>query len=157
MPEVDWRAHMTDLRPIDLRQVITHAEQAFCKTIQQFNADPAADNTKERQRCKYASWMLLRGADATHTELPAPAYLSVAAPLIKKRALAGVRLSNAPIRTVQLHDLAYSLRHCKRCGTAQADDEDHWLFNCSVLAGVRWKHADVVAKHTSIHDLMSAV
>jgi hypothetical protein len=157
MPEVDWRVHMADLRPIDLRQVVQHAKHAFCKSIQQFSADPAADNTTERQRCKYARWMFLGGPEASHTELPVPAYLSADAPLIKKRALASIRLSNAPLRAVQLHEPAYSLRHCKRCRTTQTDSEHHWLFDCAVLADVRQKHADVVAKYTSVHMLMTAV
>ena len=157
MPEVDWRSHMLDLRPIDPRQIVKHAKHAFCKTIQQFTADPTADGTKERQRCKYASWMLLGGVVAPHTELPVPAYLSADAPLIKKRALASIRLSNAPIRTAQLHEPAYNLRHCNRCRTAQADSEQHWLYDCAALAGVRQKHAAVVARYTSVRDLMTAV
>jgi hypothetical protein len=159
MPEVDWPTHMSELRLINLKLVMQQGKHVFCKSIQQFNSDPSADDTTERQRCKYANWMLLGGTDAHHTELPTPAYLAADAPLVKKRALAGLRLGNAPIRTARLHDMPYNQRHCKRCNASppHTDNEDHWLFSCAALRGVRQKHAVVVAKYGSIKPLMMAV
>jgi hypothetical protein len=157
MPSVDWRSQMQGLLPIDVRQVMQHAKQAFCTTIQQFQAAPTLDSTKERQRCKYAQWMLLGGITAPHTELPVPAYLIADTPLIKKRALARARLSCAPIRTNQVHAPSYSLRHCERCRCGMADTEAHWLFQCARLENVRQKHATLLDKFETLPALMAAV
>jgi hypothetical protein len=75
--------------------------------------------------------MVQGGSSAKHDQLPTPAYVAALAPLAKKRALAQMRLSGAPIQTnLQRRGAAvpYSQRLCP-CGCpAAVDTEQHVLF-----------------------------
>ena len=37
------------------------------------------------------------------------------------------------------------------------DDEQHWLFDCDALSGMRQKHASTFEKYLSLPELMAAV
>jgi hypothetical protein len=159
-PDLDWEGHMRQLLPIDHRQAARDAKSAFCQSIQQFASDPTADDCPDgRRRCTYAQSMLLGGIAHTHAELPVPAFLTADAPLIKKRALARLRLGAAPISANQEHskDSRYSERICKRCSAQQVDNEQHLLFECSVFSHIRHKFAAVLEGHHDLAGLMKGV
>jgi hypothetical protein len=159
-PDIDWRAHMLLLKPIDHKQVAQFARHAFCNHLQCYTTLVDTDTNSSRQRCKYAQWMRLGGVQAEHFELLKPAYLTAPAPKIKKRALSRLRLSHAPVRATlehSKHDSLYSTRICTRCKKGVVDDEQHWLFGCDALSSIRQKHASTIEKFPSLLELMAAI
>ncbi len=84
--------------------------------------------------------MVQGGNSAEHDELPTPAYVAALAPLAKKRALAQMRLSGAPIQTNLQRGagaVPYSQRLCPRGCAATVDTEQHALFECQATAAAR--------------------
>jgi hypothetical protein len=159
-PDIDWRAHMLQLKPIEHKLVAQLACHAFCNHLQCYTTPVDADVNSSRQRCKYAQWMRLGGAQAEHSELLRPAYLTALTPKTKKRALSRLRLSHAPVRATREHtsqDSLYSSRICTRCDKGVVDDEQHWLFDCDALGGIRQNHASTIERYPSLPELMAAV
>jgi hypothetical protein len=62
----DWKAHMLSLASVDARAVQQAAQQQFCKSIKQYSTAPRRADCPNRQRCKYAQWMLFGGLDTNH-------------------------------------------------------------------------------------------
>jgi hypothetical protein len=86
-----------------------------------------------------------------------PAYLAAQAPLLKKRALARLRLGAVPLRANTDHDTLYSARICD-CSSGQGvDNEEHLLLCCERLAHVRQRHTAVWHGRQSIDALMESV
>ena len=152
----DWKRHMLSLSPIDAKAVMHAAQQSFCQGISQYTDRPTQPDCPNRQRCKYAHWMLLGGLQASHSELPKVAYLTADIPCIKKHAVARARLGSAPVRAAIEHDTPYQERICRRCNQGVVDDECHWLFHCSALSHIRSKHAAVLRDRRSVEELMCA-
>ncbi len=72
--------------------------------------------------------MVQGGSSAEHDRLPTPADVAALAPLAKKRALAQMRLSGAPIQTNLQRGagaVPYSQRLCPRGCAAAVDTEQH--------------------------------
>ena len=91
--------------------------------------------------------MVQGGNSAEHDELPIPAYVAALAPLAKKRALAQMRLSGAPIQTNLQRGASavpYSQRLCPRGCAAAVDTEQHALFECQATAAARARHRDAL-------------
>jgi hypothetical protein len=88
-------------KPIDVAPVVAAARQAFCAVLRTYTGAPGDDGCANRNFCKYATHMVQGGTSAEHDELPIPAYVAALAPLAKKRALARMRLSGAPIQSDQ--------------------------------------------------------
>ncbi len=87
-------------------------------------------------------------------------YLTALTPKTKKRALSRLRLSHAPVRATREHtsqDSLYSSRVCTRCDKGVVDDEQHWLFDCDALGGIRQNHASTIERYPSLPELMAAV
>jgi hypothetical protein len=122
----DWKAHMLSLASVDARAVQQAAQQQFCTSIKQYSTAPRRADCPNRQRCKYAQWMLFGGLDTNHVELPKVAYLTGNIPLFKKHAAARARLGGAPIRALMEHQptSTYHDRICQRCKQG-VDDEVH--------------------------------
>jgi hypothetical protein len=97
---VSWKNHMSSFLAVDSKAVMHAARQAFCQSITQFSTAPTLPVCPNRQRCKYAQWMLFGGLQANHVDLPRAAYLDADLPLVKKHAVARARLGSAPIRAV---------------------------------------------------------
>jgi hypothetical protein len=149
---------MVSYLPLDTKAILSAAQQAFCKSIADFSASPTLPECPNRQRCKYAQWMLFGGLQAEHTDLPKVAYLTASMPLFKKHAAAKARLGAAPIRALQEHrpTSTYHERICTRCQQG-VDDESHWLLSCNALQHIREKHAAVLANRETVGYLMSAI
>ncbi len=82
-----------------------------------------------------------------HDELPTPAYVAALAPLAKKRALAQMRLSGAPIQTNLQRGagaVPYSRRLCPGGCAATVDTEQHVLFECQATEAARARHRDAL-------------
>jgi hypothetical protein len=114
-----------------------------------------------RQRCKYAQWMLFGGLQANHVDLPRAAraaYLDADLPLVKKHAAARARLGSAPIRAVLEHQQTstYPELICRRCNRG-VDDEAHWLLKCRALLHIRRKYTTLLRSRRSVDKLMSAM
>jgi hypothetical protein len=92
------------------------------------------------------SWvvMVLGGSEAEHDQLPVPAYVTTAVPLARKRALARLRLSSAPIQTNTQLSVCYTQRWCTRGCTAATDSEQHLLFECPAFEDVRALFSDAL-------------
>jgi hypothetical protein len=54
-------------------------------------------------------------------------------------------------------DSLYSSRICTRCDKGVVDDEQHWLFDCDALGGIRQNHASTIERYPSLPELMAAV
>ncbi len=129
-PDPGWTAPMLHGKPIDVAPVIA-AAQAFCSELRADTGAPGDDGCDKQNFCKYATHMVRGGSGAEHDELPIPAYVSALAPLAKKRALAPMRLSGAPIQTNLQRGagaVPYSQRLCPRGCAAAGDTEQHVLF-----------------------------
>ncbi len=98
-PDPGWTAHMLQGKPIDVAPVVAAAQQACCAELHTYTGAPGDDSCANRNFCKYVTHMVQGGNSAEHDELPTPAYVATLAPLAKKRALAQMRLSGAPIET----------------------------------------------------------
>jgi hypothetical protein len=155
---VAWKSHMASFLPVDPKAVLHAARQAFCRSISQFSAAPSLPVCPNRQRCKYAQWMLFGGLHANHVELPRAAYLDAEVPLFKKHAAARARLGSAPIRALLEHEptSTYHERICRRCNQG-VDDEAHWLLKCRALLHIRKKHNTILRNRRSVDKLMSAM
>jgi hypothetical protein len=124
-------------KPIDVAPVVAAARQAFeefCAELHAYTGAPSEDSCANRNFCKYATHMVQGGNSAEHDELPIPAYVAALAPLAKKRALAQMRLSGAPIQTnlqrgaSAVLAVPYSQRLCPRGCAAAVDTEQHvWI------------------------------
>ena len=143
---------------IDSKAVLHAARQAFCQSITQFSTAPTLPVCPNRQRCKYAQWMLFGGLQANHVDLPRAAYLDADLPLVKKHAAARARLGSAPIRAVLEHQptSTYPERICRRCNRG-VDDEAHWLLKCRALLHIRRKYTTLLRNRRSVDKLMSAM
>jgi hypothetical protein len=71
------------------------------------------------------------------SQLPVPAYVPGIASLARKRALARLRLSSAPIQTNTQLGVSYTQRQCTRGCTGPNDSEHHLLFECPAFEDVR--------------------
>ncbi len=139
-PDPGWPAHMLQGRPIDVAPVVAAARQAFCAELCAFTGAPGDDSCANRNFCKYATHMVQGGNTAEHDRLPTPAYVAALAPLAKKRALAQMRLSGAPIQTNLQRGagaVPYSQRLCPRGCAAAVDTEQHVLFECLATEAAR--------------------
>jgi hypothetical protein len=157
MPDVEWRAHMLQLLPIDPRAVVSAAKQAFCNSIKHFHVSPTDDECEYRQRSSYAHYMHLGGLLSEHSVLPTPAYISADAPLVKKRAIAKIRMCCLALRANTDHSISYSQRICTRCTGGQVDNEHHLLFECPSMERVRHKYDTLLRECPTLPDLMGAV
>ena len=154
----DWRSHMLSLAPIDANTIKLAAQHAFCNSMKQFTGAPSRADCPNRQRCKYAQWMLFGGLQTNHSELPKVAYLTADIPLFMKQAAARARLGSAPIRALTEHlpVSSYHERICTRCKQG-VDDEVHWLLKCKALRHIRMKHAAILRTRCTVDKLMAAV
>ncbi len=87
-----------------------------------------------------------------------PAYISADMPrLLRKKAIAAVRLVAAPIECNTKHGIAYTKRQCQRCGTG-VDNEHHLLFECShvALAASKSKHRALFDRVRNVREWMAA-
>jgi hypothetical protein len=155
---VSWKNHMSSFLAVDSKAVLHAARQAFCQSITQFSTAPTLPVCPNRQRCKYAQWMLFGGLQANHVDLPRAAYLDADLPLVKKHAAARARLGSAPIRAVLEHQptSTYPERICRRCNRG-VDDEAHWLLKCRALLHIRRKYTTLLRNRRSVDKLMSAM
>jgi hypothetical protein len=71
---------------------------------------------------------LFGGGEVGHDTLPIPAYVPALVPLSRKRALARLRLSKAPIQTNLQLGVSYTQRLCTRGCLSTIDSEHHLLF-----------------------------
>jgi hypothetical protein len=94
-----WTPHMLQGQPIQVKPVVGAAQRAFLNLLQAHTGLPDADDCPERHSCKYNAHMLLDGGEGGHDTLPIHAYLPALAQLSRKRAMARLRLSKAPIQT----------------------------------------------------------
>ena len=162
MPEgidgANWKSHMLSLKPVVVSTISLAAQQAFCNSLKQFTDTPTRPDCLNRQRCKYAQWMLFGGVQANHVELPKVAYLTADIPLFMKHAAARARLGSAPIRAVTEHQptSTYQERICRRCNQG-VDDEAHWLLKCRALLHIRQKHSAVLRARRTVEKLMAAI
>ena len=134
-------------KPIDVAPVVAAAQQAFCAELHAYTGAPGNDSCANRNFCKYATHMVQGGNSAEHDELPTPAYVAALAPLAKKRALAQMRLSGAPIQTNLQRGagaVPYSQRLCPRGCAATADTEQHVLFECLATEAARARYRDAL-------------
>ena len=154
--DTDWKKHMLSLSPVNAQAVLHAARQSFCQSICKYSGTPTDPECANRQRCKYAQWMLLGGVQANHSELPKLAYLTADMPYIKKHAVTRARLGSAPIRADLELGIPYNERICQRCNQGVVDDESHWLFHCPALSHIRNKHAGLLRDRCSVGELMSA-
>ena len=143
-PDPGWTTHMLQGLPIDVGPVVAAAQQAFCTIMHAYSGTPDADACVHRHSCKYATHMVLGGPEAEHTQLPVPAYVYAFAPLARKRALARLRLSSAPIQTNTQLGVPYTQRWCTRGCTEVVDSEHHLLFDCPAVAAARSGFSDVL-------------
>jgi hypothetical protein len=91
--------------------------------------------------------MVQGGTSAEHGELPIAAYVAALAPLAKKRALAQMRLSGAPIQTDLQRGagvVPFSQRLCPRGCAAAVDTEQHALFKCCATDAARARYMDAL-------------
>jgi hypothetical protein len=72
---VEWKSHMASFLPVDLKAVLHAARQAICRSISHFSTAPSLPVCTNRQRYKYAQWMLFGRLQANHVELPRAACL----------------------------------------------------------------------------------
>jgi hypothetical protein len=160
-PDPDWTAHMLQGKPIEVAPVVAAAQQAFCALLHTYTGTSDADDCDQRHFCKYATHMVQGGRSAQHDELPVPAYLAAIAPLGRKRALARLRLSSAPIQVNVLQGAGgapYSQRLCPRGCEAMIDSEQHILFECVASEDARthfWEDLDLAS--SDLGSLMSRV
>jgi hypothetical protein len=160
-PDPGWTAHMLQGKPIEVAPVVAAAQQAFCALLHTYTGTPDADDCDKRHFCKYATHMVQGGRGAQHDELPVPAYLAAIAPLGRKRALARLRLSSAPIQVNVLQGAGgapYSQRLCPRGCEAMIDSEQHILFECVASEDARthfWEDLDLAS--SDLGSLMSRV
>ena len=123
---------------------VAAAQQAFCTIMHAYSGTPDADACVHRHSCKYATHMVLGGPEAEHTQLPIPAYVYAFAPLARKRALARLRLSSAPIQTNTQLGVPCTQRWCTRGCTEVVASEHHLLFDCPAVAAARSGFSDVL-------------
>ena len=83
-----------------------------------------------------------------------PAYLSADAPLLKKRALARLRLGALPLRANTDHDTLYTDRTCDCISVQEVDNEEHLLLRCERFVHVRQRHTAALHGQQSIGAVM---
>jgi hypothetical protein len=86
-------------KPIEVAPIVAAAQQAFCAQLHAYSGTPEANDCDKRFFCKYATHMVLGGSGAEHDQLPVPVYVAALAPLARRRALAQLWFSSAPIQT----------------------------------------------------------
>lgn len=149
-PDVNWRDHLLQHKPIQVESVVAAAQRCFCQQLHSFTGTPDSDECEHRHSCKYATHMVLGGAGAEHDQLPCPAYVTAFAPLAHKHALARLRLSSAPIHTNTQRSVPYNQRCCTRGCIECPDTEQHLLFECPAVESIRaefWEELGL-ADHT---------
>ncbi len=125
--------------------MVAAAQQAFCSELRVNTGAPGDDSCDSWNFCKYATHMVQGGSSAEHDRLPTPAYVAALAPLAKKRALAQMRLSGAPIQTNLQRGASavpYSQRLCPRGCAATVDTEQHVLLACQATEAARARYRD---------------
>jgi hypothetical protein len=126
-------------KPIDVAPVVAAAQQAFCAELHTYTCAPGDDSCANRNFCKCATHMVQGGNSAEH--------VAALAPLAKKRALAQMRLSGAPIQTNLQRGagaVPYSQRLCPRGCAATVDTEQHVLFECQATEAARARYRDAL-------------
>jgi hypothetical protein len=110
-----------------------------------YTGAPGVDSCANSNFFKYATHMVQGGNGDEHAELPTPPCVAALAPLAKKRALAQMRLSGAPIQTNLQRGagaVPYSQRLCPRGCAAAVDTEQHALFECQATEAARARYWD---------------
>ena len=155
-PDVDWRTHLLELRPIEGARAMTRvAATLFAERMLQYDQDPTQPACPNRQHHTYGRLMHVF-PEGEPLAVRAPEYIRHTTQLSKKQAVARCRLSGARIRANQMHGIPYEERTCQRCGDG-VDNEHHMLLHCThpALMTARNQHPSL-RFDADVRDLMTA-